>query len=437
MLETIENPRILTIAFPLEYQRSSQHFQYVSLETVLAQEKDYLHLLMGRIISLRPAVVLVGGNVSRIALDLFVRARVSLCTNVKPEILEAVARCSGSTIVKSFDQLIESSVGLFGRYSVRVFDDPLIEGTRKSFVYLEGCPKERIGTIILRGATFSDLVTIKSVMSIVAFASYNIHVERAFLQDELAFLMVEESEDLKPVASAPCDDGTSRLQLALKKYESTCLSVSPYVTYPVPYILAKLNQLKNIPLDTVSMASSTAVQDQLISSLESNSAPYYEKLDSLSPFNYQKIVFLFSSICIDTMIPCQPAELHVIEYYSETDISVGAYIKELCTNNHSTCPTKGCGLPMIRHFRSYAHGEGSLECHCGAAGYFNSRWNPNVDLLQKLQVTHTDYSPLTNFMQLLVWEISGTYILYGQNWECGVAGMQSRYPSRAYSLFRL
>ncbi|KAJ3072744.1 1-phosphatidylinositol-3-phosphate 5-kinase [Podochytrium sp. JEL0797] len=360
MLATRQNPRVLLLAFPLEFLPRTDHF--VSLETVLAQENDYLHLLLKRIIDLKPAVLLVGGNVSRTALDILVRANIALATNVKTEVLNSIARCSTAKIVQSIDQLHGSSVGVFGRYSVKVFDDKLIEGGRKSFVFLEGCEGEQTGTIIIRGGSLETLKSFKNVLTMVVFVAYNIFVEQFFLGDELALLSevereVDESKHPKPV------NGT-QLELALWKYQTVSLSASPFVEFPPPHILVRLQGLKSSTMPdpaTPSISSTTSSNEQLISSLESNSVTYLDKTQDLSPCLYQKIVFLFSSICIDPMIPCQPAELHVIEYYSETDISVGMYIEELCANFASICPTKGCGLPMIQHFRSYAHGEGRIS----------------------------------------------------------------------------
>ncbi|KAJ3019368.1 UNVERIFIED_CONTAM: 1-phosphatidylinositol-3-phosphate 5-kinase [Siphonaria sp. JEL0065] len=350
-------PRVILFSFALEFAGANK---LVTLESLLAHERDYLRLLVGRILSLRPDVLLVGGSVARMAQDLLVDANVATITNVKLHVLDAIANCSGAKVVQSFDQLVDSCVGYFDCYSVRLFDDPLILGTRKSLVFLEGCSKENVGTIILRGASLECLTAIKNVMNTVVYVAHNIFAEQCFLEDERAVLVNPPAQTIS--SQQRLDGGTTRLEMALHKYESACLSASPYVKFPPPYILVRLHALKSLPSsDTASTNSSSAAHDQLVTSLESNSTPYFEKLDELSPLLYQKIVFLFSSICLDTGIPCQPAELHVIEYYSETDISIGMYIQELCSNCTSICPTKGCGLSMIRHFRSYAHGQGRIN----------------------------------------------------------------------------
>ncbi|KAJ3120850.1 1-phosphatidylinositol-3-phosphate 5-kinase [Physocladia obscura] len=407
MLKDIISPRILVLAFPLEFQPSNLADQFVSLETIMAREKEYLHNLINRIVSLRPNVVFVGGNVSRISLDLLVRANVAFATNVKPEILRTIAQCSGATVIDSFDKLSDlSSIGVFGKFSVKVYDDPLIEGTRKSFIFLEGCTKERVATVILRGGSIESLISIKEVLSYAVFAAHNFVVEQSFLREEMAILpsplepmdmsdssysdisadttytdqqdQILELQMLQQQLHQLSQPQVSQLQqqrrqqiaqeiqrkltepfwlkFALAKYEKTCLSASPFVKFPPPHVLVRLAELRK----SVTENPNPAI-DQIIASLESNSALYLGNLNTISAFLSQKIVFLFSSICTESMFPCQPAEQSIIEYYSATDMSLGQYIEDLCSNQNSICPAKGCNLPMIKHFRSYAHGEGRIH----------------------------------------------------------------------------
>ncbi|KAJ3248413.1 1-phosphatidylinositol-3-phosphate 5-kinase [Chytriomyces hyalinus] len=676
MIAPIDQPRILLIAFPLEFVSSSStaqrpsttatsfsSFDYMSLDTILSQEREYLSLLVARIAALRPSLIFASSNVSRVALEMFVAARISVAANVKTETLSSIARCCHAAIVTSLDQLVDSAIGCAcARFSVKTFDDPLIEGIRKSFVFLEGCgitpsgeynetsagdevnklmlqesllesstyrnlpsdsvsrvaenriggrdskpsiptsmqsfaaslspflpsaasfsanPQKtiqaknlqpssavpsrnssssstssmspvfkrfptpngsaapatsnpdrmaeemvaaaktvqktsygssthhsaaskignrdgggRIGTVILRGGSLEQLQFIKTVMDLIAFVAYNIVLEQSFLLDEgvqlqnigldgeqlfrepnsantqaridTAAVGAESTPNLKtpeskkhsafpaeddlkgeggelargidsrnigleieipekvataagsmtpvkkqipsPVAKSPSATviassakigsgsdaistlslrqneklATTQLGLLLQKYESLLLSASPGVKFPPPHILSRLAEIKmnsgtfsssttaytgsnasnssssssNITFSKSRINSST---DQMVASLESNSSIYFEKSNELTPFLSQRIMFLFSNINIETMIPCHPAELHIIEYYSETDISVGMYIQELCANYSAPCPSKNCGQPMVRHFRSYTHGDGRIH----------------------------------------------------------------------------
>lgn len=81
MRRRIESPRILLIACPIEYYK--YRFQYASLATLLTQEQEYMimkriicshiQIIVKKIMSLSPDVILVGNNVSKHALDLFLK----------------------------------------------------------------------------------------------------------------------------------------------------------------------------------------------------------------------------------------------------------------------------------------------------------------------------------------------------------------------------
>ncbi|KAJ3356052.1 1-phosphatidylinositol-3-phosphate 5-kinase [Entophlyctis luteolus] len=364
-------PRVLTLAFAIDYPSTLSHF--VSLDSVFSQEKDHLMQIVGRIVALRPDVVFTMGSVCRLAVDLLVRAGVAVAANVKLETLHSVARCSGSRIAATPNDLTlansENSggkpavIGLFEKFSVRVFDDVLIEGTRKSFVFLEGCCNEPVGTVILRGASLEYLISLKRVMKMVLFIAFNLVLEQAFLDNELAWVpnevddtCLDEGDGTVPekgAATTTLESFDDRLQTAINAYNSTYVSASPFVKFPVPHILQRLFELKS---DKTPLASN----DQTIISLEINCANYFENLSTLSPFHFQKLVFLFSSVSMASMIPCHPPDLNIIEYYSHTDMCVGGYVQEFCENHSVVCPAKGCGLPMSRHLRTYAHGSGRI-----------------------------------------------------------------------------
>ncbi|KAJ3200383.1 1-phosphatidylinositol-3-phosphate 5-kinase, partial [Entophlyctis luteolus] len=364
-------PRVLTLAFAIDYPSTLSHF--VSLDSVFSQEKDHLMQIVGRIVALRPDVVFTMGSVCKLAVDLLVRAGVAVAANVKLETLHSVARCSGSRIAATPNDLTlansENSggkpavIGLFEKFSVRVFDDVLIEGTRKSFVFLEGCSNEPVGTVILRGASLEYLISLKRVMKMVLFIAFNLVLEQAFLDNELAWVPNEVDDTCldeengpvpeKDAATTTLESFDDRLQNAINTYNSTYVSASPFVKFPVPHILQRLFELKS---DKTPLASN----DQTIISLEINCANYFENLSTLSPFHFQKLVFLFSSVSMASMIPCHPPDLNIIEYYSHTDMCVGGYVQEFCENHSVVCPAKGCGLPMSRHLRTYAHGSGRI-----------------------------------------------------------------------------
>lgn len=68
MRRSILHPNILILTFPLEYARQQQ--QFMSLEPVIRQEREFLENLVSRISALRPTLLLVENNISGLALEL-------------------------------------------------------------------------------------------------------------------------------------------------------------------------------------------------------------------------------------------------------------------------------------------------------------------------------------------------------------------------------
>ncbi|KAI8619289.1 hypothetical protein BC830DRAFT_1104814 [Chytriomyces sp. MP71] len=376
MRDRIANPRILLIAFPLEFTatasaRSTTSSGYISLDALANQESEYLGLLVGRILALGPDLVLCGAPVARVALDMLIKGNVAVAGNLKQDVLTAVSRCCGARIVQAFDGLVDTSLGKCGLFSVKTFDDPLIEGFRKTFVFLEDCGSGKVGTIILRGGGLETLQFAKTIMDLVTFVAYNVLLEQSFLLDQ-RIVMADYFSPLADRMTMNESGIPKQLAELVHRYESLLLSASPVVKFPIPHLLSRLVQLHSSTSPMTPSfkagANSTAFADlkrqvnqQTIESFENYSTVYYEKAGEFTPFTSQRIMFLFSLINLDSMIPCHPAELHIIEYYSETDISLRAYMHDLCNNASSQCQAKSCAQPMVRHFRSYIHGEGRVN----------------------------------------------------------------------------
>ncbi|KAJ3145592.1 1-phosphatidylinositol-3-phosphate 5-kinase, partial [Irineochytrium annulatum] len=413
MLRTIHQPRILLLTFAIEYGET----QFTSIEHFMALEREYLQALVARIMSLRPTLVLVERTVCRVALEMFLAENVTIVHSVKPSVIEAIARCTRAQIITSPDQLTSESIrGTCDAFAVKTYDNALIPGRRKTFLSFSGCPKELGCTIVIRGGDMALLERIKQVTNLIVFVAYNLRLEASLFRDELASLPPPAPDN--PVdntlaligsanagAGAGADAWTMPILKAILLYERTLLSASPRVRFPPPYLLLRIrdqmgtsaggggggeaNGMRDdeasAPLREKKPVSSISAEERSLASsdgrltglsgppaalspsaeitLPMDSRTHVNKLiqgaELLSPFNSQNIMFLFSSICTETMMPCQPPENHVIEYYRETDMTLGQYLEGLCYNANFIC--QSCNLPMLRHFRSYAHGQGRVN----------------------------------------------------------------------------
>ncbi|KAF2721768.1 hypothetical protein K431DRAFT_284459 [Polychaeton citri CBS 116435] len=205
MARHIRNPRIAIITFAIEYARHQAHF--MSLDPILAQEKEYLQNLVARIIALKPQVLLVQRNVSGYALRLLEEAGISVAYNIKDSVLAAVARVTQSSKISSVDKLTmdPSRLGYCESFDVRTYAH---NGVRKSYIYLSGCQPDLGCTIVLRGAETRTLRKIKRITEFMCFVVYNLRLETNLMRDEFVSIPSNRHEQLEPPESL--DTQTSR-----------------------------------------------------------------------------------------------------------------------------------------------------------------------------------------------------------------------------------
>ncbi|WVQ85092.1 hypothetical protein IAT38_007256 [Cryptococcus sp. DSM 104549] len=183
MPRRLVNPRIMVITFPLDYHRVDN--QFMSLDPILAQEKDYLRLLTKRIIDVRPHIVLVGPTASRIALEYLLEADIAVARSVKNSAIHQVARCTQADILASMDRLVlQPRLGRCNEVKIETYDHDLIPGRRKTLMRFEGGNREQGGTIILRGGDMETLRKVKVVTDFMALVTYHLKNEVILYNDE-------------------------------------------------------------------------------------------------------------------------------------------------------------------------------------------------------------------------------------------------------------
>ncbi|KAM0753044.1 hypothetical protein T439DRAFT_188475 [Meredithblackwellia eburnea MCA 4105] len=257
MPRLLSNPRIMLFSFPLEYQRVEN--QLMSLEPILKQEREYLRNLVGRIAALRPHVVLVERNVSSLALDYLKQANIAVARNVKPEVINAVARVTQADIISSIDKLaLEPRLGRCQTFRVQTFVHSMIPGRRKTFIRFEGCHQELGCTLVLRGGPMDVLAKVKKIVDVMILIVYSAKLEGHLLADERvvaaplppprpAFHHFHSASDETPEVFLNNPKAQDRERIskeiasALEPYQTTALSASPWVRFPPPYTLAKMN----------------------------------------------------------------------------------------------------------------------------------------------------------------------------------------------------
>jgi 1-phosphatidylinositol-3-phosphate 5-kinase len=74
----------------IEFTRTENRI--ASLDTLLEQEDKYIEILVGKILKLKPDVLMVGKAVSRRAQELLFKSNVQLLQHVKTSLLTRIAR---------------------------------------------------------------------------------------------------------------------------------------------------------------------------------------------------------------------------------------------------------------------------------------------------------------------------------------------------------
>ncbi|KAK2165368.1 hypothetical protein LSH36_51g02001 [Paralvinella palmiformis] len=183
MKHNIANPKILLLRGPIEYQRVENKFS--SLEPQILQEHEFLKNCVNRIAALEPNILLVEKTVSRLAQEFILDAGITLILNVKPSVMERVARFTQADIVTSIDGLVsKTTMGFCHSFSTQTYI--LSEGKQKNLLYFEGCASHLGCTVTLRGGSLKELAKVKRILHFVVYVAYHSKLEVAFLMDEFA-----------------------------------------------------------------------------------------------------------------------------------------------------------------------------------------------------------------------------------------------------------
>ena len=181
MENVISNPRIALVAESIMFKDRNA---MVSLETVQLQEAEYVKNVIGKLLELRPNLVLVEKSVTHLAQEILRREGVSLAVNVKPKVLSRLSRLIQGSIIKSVDTLMTAPK--LGTCDLVTSE---LAGKDERLLLFEGCKPSLGGTILLRGGDRRFLSKVKAILKRLLLIKYNWKHERSFLTNEYASLM--------------------------------------------------------------------------------------------------------------------------------------------------------------------------------------------------------------------------------------------------------
>lgn len=80
-----------------------------------------------------------------------------------------------------------------------------------------------------------------------------------------------------------------------------------------------------------------------------------------SPYNEQSIVYMHSLCCRTTSFHCLPFKIHLIDFYSLNDMTLGQFLERYCFDTSYKCTNKKCGRSMMDHERAFLHANGRIN----------------------------------------------------------------------------
>jgi hypothetical protein len=355
----------------IEFTRTENRI--ASLDTLLEQEDKYIEILVGKILKLKPDILMVGKAVCRRAQERLFRNNVQLLQHIKPSLLSRISRLTGASIISSTDHIMNQfdaeSLGKCHRFrfivvrmnevwvdgegdmrgkryilsllnnpklsnherqaalAANVLGDDILDGSEaiksglskrgvtQTYVMLEGCPKHLGCTVVLRGSNKAALKQVKNVFRFLVSVTYNMKLELTYLKQRCA-----------------------RLRPTFKVEKVNLFSSSLCVDYGNPPNNRKIRPW-NGGTNNEGMQRSICGQ--------------------ITAFDHQSI--LITSVWMTEKTQCCPAEVKGICYYSLQDVSLGQFLRDSCFNLSLKCQNPSCKKSVLDHSLSFVHNDGLIN----------------------------------------------------------------------------
>ncbi|EJD76582.1 FYVE zinc finger family protein [Loa loa] len=433
MPDEIRNASVLTLEGSIEYERVNDKLS--SIEPIISQESEYLRNQVERLLSHRPSVVLVERNVAGLAVQMLLRAKVTLVSNIKPRVLQRIARSTGADVMPSLDaQILNQKIGFCPFFRQKKIQ--LANGKYKCLLMFEECPPELGCSVLLRGNSKNDLRAAKRILHYAILTLYSNHLEVKLLSSCGTTLSNRSADcDICSINAAELDTNKDNFCNRLKK---STLSPSPLINFGIPFLetskgrrcsLRKffsrfINSLsvesndsressdcttENYPLKKsvhpfVKNITLTEVDEDAIASfrafsgcmlrcsinnqnrdrLRKETVSNKKTEDVLDPFAHQQISVLFGSFCAKSSnapLFCIRPWVVNMNYYGVNDMSLGDFLRKYCFNRAYQCPSTNCDLPMMEHSRRLVHRNVCVEIT--TQNYVHSNGEPNSATLDE------------------------------------------------------
>lgn len=122
-LKTVLLAWCMKVKLDFYFQRNENKMS--SLDPLVLQEYAFLQNFVKRVLALKPSVILVEKNVARFAQDMLLAGGVTLVHNIKPTVMENIARCTGADILQTMEQVTRPRLGKCQEFRLQKFPLPV------------------------------------------------------------------------------------------------------------------------------------------------------------------------------------------------------------------------------------------------------------------------------------------------------------------------
>lgn len=406
MARSVDRPRILLLSGGIEFTRSENRI--ASLETLFEQEDRYTEILVGKILTLRPDVVLVGRSVSRKAQELLLAAGVILVQHVKATLLHRIARQTGAVVISSTDHVMNqfdvNVLGLCRRFRLVTFRDneawtdqaadvdtvaldTAVDATKttnsrsdakknKQGVHAASPPTQRSIKALLADPTLSNherqaALAANRLGEGVLDGSDAVRAGLAKRGVAHTYIMLEGCP--KHLGCTVVLRGANRAALKQLKAVFRFLANTAYnlrleTTYlkergarlrPDFQLLPQHAYSSSLCVDYGKPPDGRKVRPWNGGNSDRSSMPPMLESGELSAVDHQSI--LITSVWMTEKTQCCPAEVKGICYYSLQDVAVGQFLRDSCFNLSLKCQNPNCKKSVLDHSLSFVHNDGLIN----------------------------------------------------------------------------
>ncbi|RQM10751.1 hypothetical protein DD237_006983 [Peronospora effusa] len=360
MRSDILNPRILLIASVLDYQRKKDVIS--SLEGVAGQEVEYMHIVTEKIMTFSPDIVMFEGHVHRVAEELLYKGNVAVVKNVRLIDLQRIARCTGASVLTSYDHIDKMSdagvIGTCKRFYVLLSDQEpksakkiafrsnadglyeAVEGsgisrqrrkrTQRQNIVFEGGIMSKGCTLCLRGGTPDVFTDITNVLTAIIRCAYNMRLQRSMLAS-YGYIPPRRKQERSVAEEWFAKSSTSlyislksnslSMRAALKETQSMCKWCKAHTRF---HNISSLRVVHGANDDDSALATASVVQPGHLNWCTCGAKSSSALRDRI----------LFST-CWSSLEgkTASKAEMMCIDFYSSNDMSVGQFLDNFCFAN--------------------------------------------------------------------------------------------------------